>query len=68
MLTIPSIRAGGAIDDAIFDMAVAFGAPCTKQGPPKNGERVYGINFLSRVADLYPEAKPYDFTPHVKFK
>ncbi len=67
MLTIPSIRAGGTIDDAIFDMAVAFGAPCTKQGPPKNGERVYGINFLSRVADLYPQAKPYDFTPHAKF-
>lgn len=67
ILTIPSIRAGGTIDDAIFDMAVAFGAPCTKQGPPKNGERVYGINFLSRVADLYPEAKPYDFTPHAKF-
>jgi len=67
LITIPSVRAGGTVDDAIFDMAVAFGAPCTKQGPPKNGERVYGINFLSRVADLYPEAKPYDFTPHAKF-
>lgn len=67
LLTIPSIRAGGVINDAIFDMAVAFGSPVTKQGPPKNGERVYGINFLTRVADLIPEAVPYDFTPHVRF-
>lgn len=62
MVTIPSIRAGAVTNDSIFDMAVAFGAPCTKQGPPRNGERTYGINFLTRVADLYPEAKPYDFT------
>lgn len=62
MLTVPSIRAGAVVNDSIFDMAVAFGSPCTKQGPPRNGERTYGINFLSRVADLYPEAKPFDFT------
>ena len=62
MITIPSIRAGAVTNDSIFDMAVAFGSPCTKQGPPRNGERTYGINFLSRVADLYPEAKPFDFT------
>lgn len=67
MLTIPSIRAGGVNNDSIFDMAVAFGAPATKQGPPKNGERVYGINFLTRVADLNPQAIPYDFTPYAKF-
>lgn len=62
MITVPSIRAGAVVNDSIFDMAVAFGAPCTKQGPPRNGERTYGVNFLSRVADLYPEAKPFDFT------
>lgn len=62
MITVPSIRAGAVTNDSIFDMAVAFGAPCTKQGPPRNGERTYGINFLARVADLYPQAKPFDFT------
>ena len=62
MITVPSIRAGAVANDSIFDMAVAFGAPCTKQGPPRNGERIYGINFLARVASLHPNAKPYDFT------
>ncbi len=68
ILGIPSVRAGGCTDDPIFDFAVAYGCPATKQGPPKNGERVYGINFLTRVEDENPEAKPYDFTPHIKWK
>ena len=67
IIGIPSVRAGGCVDDPIFDFAVAYGCCATKQGPPKNGERVYGINFLTRVEDEYPNAKPYDFTPHIKF-
>jgi enolase len=67
IVAIPSVRAGGVVDDPIFDIAVAYGCCATKQGPPKNGERVYGINFLTRVEDEYPNAKPYDFTPHIKF-
>lgn len=67
IVAIPSVRAGGVIEDPIFDMAVAYGCCAVKHGPPKNGERTYGINFLSRVADEYPDAKPYDFSPHIKF-
>ena len=67
IVAIPSVRAGGCTDDPIFDFAVAYGCCATKQGPPKNGERVYGINFLTRVEDEHPKAKPYDFTPHIKF-
>lgn len=63
MLCIPSARAGGVIDDVMLDMAVAFGCACTKQGPPTAAECIYGINFLSRAEDLYPVAKPFDFTP-----
>ncbi len=67
IVAIPSVRAGGCVDDPIFDFAVAYGCPATKQGPPRNGERVYGINFLTRVEDEHPKAKPYDFRPHVRF-
>ncbi len=67
IVAIPSVRAGGCTDDPIFDFAVAYGCCATKQGPPKNGERVYGINFLTRVEDEHPKAKPYNFTPHIKF-
>ena len=67
MLVVPSIRAGGTICDDVIDMAVGMGAAATKQGPPKNGERIYGINFLMRAEDENPGAKPYDFTPFIKF-
>ncbi len=67
MLTVPSIRAGGTVCDEVIDMAVGIGAAATKQGPPKNGERIYGINFLLRAEDENPGAKPYDFTPFIKF-
>jgi len=67
IIGIPSVRAGGCTNDPIFDFAVAYGCCATKQGPPKNGERVYGINFLTRVEDEHPKAKPYDFKPHIKF-
>lgn len=67
MLVVPSIRAGGTVNDNVIDIAVGIGAAATKQGPPKNGERVYGINFLIRAEDENPEAKPYDFTPFIKF-
>ena len=67
IIAIPSVRAGGVVDDPIFDVAIAYSCCATKQGPPRNGERTYGINFLTRVEDEYPNAKPYDFTPHIKF-
>ncbi len=67
IITILSVRAGGAGEDPSFDFAIAFGSCAVKHGPPKNGERVYGINFLTRVADEYPAARPYDFTPHIRF-
>ena len=67
MLLVPSIRAGGSVGDEVIDMAVGLGAAATKQGPPKNGERIYGLNVLLRTENENPNAKPYDFTPFIKF-
>lgn len=67
MLVVPSIRAGGSVCDEVIDIGVGIGAAATKQGPPKNGERIYGINFLLRAEDENPGAKPYDFAAFVRF-
>jgi len=66
-LTIPSGRAGGVINDVIFDFAVAYNCPCVKMGAPRRGDSIYGINFLLRSENLNPGAKPFDFTPYLKF-
>ena len=66
-LVIPSGRAGGVADDVVADFAVGFNCPCKKSGAPNGGDCLYGINFLARVEDLYPDLRPFNFTPYAKF-
>lgn len=67
MFSIPSIRAGGVSDDPVADMGVAGGAAAVKLGPPKFGHAVHIINSLLRAEDELKDAKPFDFSPFVKF-
>ena len=67
MFSIPSIRAGGVSDDPVADMGIAGGAAAVKLGPPKFGHAIHIINSLLRAETELPEAKPFDFSPFVKF-
>ncbi|WP_130862078.1 phosphopyruvate hydratase [Bacilliculturomica massiliensis] len=67
MFSIPSIRAGGVSDDPVADMGVAGGAAAVKLGPPKFGHAIHIINSLLRAEDELKGAKPFDFTPFIKF-
>ena len=57
MMVIPSVRAGGTIDDPVKDMAVALSVPLVKCGAPRSGERISFLNTLLRAADEYPQAR-----------
>lgn len=67
MFSVPSIRAGGVNDDPVADMGIAGGAAAIKQGPPRNGQAIHIINTLTRVEEENKSAKPFDFTPFIKF-
>jgi len=57
MVVIPSVRAGGAVDDPVKEMAVGLQATLVKCGAPRSGERISFLAELMRAGDLYPEAK-----------
>lgn len=67
MFSVPSIRAGGVNDDPVADMGIAGGAAAIKQGPPRNGQAIHIINTLTRAEEEIEGAKPFDFTPFIKF-
>ena len=67
MFSIPSIRAGGVSDDPVADMGVAGGAAAVKLGPPKFGHAIHIVNSLLRAEDELKDARPFDFTPFIKF-
>lgn len=67
MFSIPSIRAGGVSDDPVADMGIAGGAAAVKLGPPKFGHAIHIVNSLLRAETELPAAKPFDFSPFVKF-
>lgn len=67
MFSVPSIRAGGVNDDPVADMGIAGGAAAIKQGPPRNGQAIHIINTLTRAEEENEGAKPFDFTPFIKF-
>ena len=67
MFSIPSIRAGGVSDDPVVDLGIAGGAAAVKLGPPKFGHAIHIINSLLRCESELPEAKPFDFSPYVRF-
>lgn len=57
MWVIPSVRAGGTVDDIVKELAVGIEAPLVKCGAPRSGERISFLNTLLRAADEYPKAK-----------
>jgi enolase len=48
---VPSVRAGGSVDDPIPDLAVALSAPLIKAGAPRSGERTSYHNRLMRIEE-----------------
>ena len=54
LLSIPSGRAGGVIDDIVMDFSVGLGVPFQKNGAPRSGERIDKLNFLMRACDTNP--------------
>ena len=66
MIAIPSPRAGGVLEDVVFDLAIGLGCPSVKQALPRS-TCVYGTNYLLRAADLFPHAKPFDMSGIAKF-
>ncbi|MBW2306742.1 MAG: phosphopyruvate hydratase [Deltaproteobacteria bacterium] len=50
-VVIPSIRAGGAVDDPTPDVAVAVSAPLIKCGAPRSGERTTCQNRLLQIEE-----------------
>lgn len=54
---IPSVRAGGTVDDIVKEIAVGIQAPLVKCGAPRSGERISFLNTLLRAADEYPGAR-----------
>ncbi|HWP79045.1 MAG TPA: hypothetical protein VN446_00230 [Candidatus Acidoferrum sp.] len=67
ILSIPSIRAGGVVDDPVIEMAIAFGSAAVKQGPPRNGHCIEPLNTLLRAENQNPGVVPFDFTPYIRF-
>lgn len=57
VMVIPSVRAGGTIDDPVKDMAIAILAPFCKCGAPRSGERISFLNSLLRASDEFPHAR-----------
>lgn len=67
MLTVPSQRGGGVIDDVVMDMCIAMQTQAVKNSAPRSGERIFACNALYRAADENPKAKLFDFAPIVRF-
>ena len=63
--TLPPMRK--VSDDPVADMGIAGGAAAVKLGPPKFGHAIHIVNSLLRAETELPAAKPFDFSPFVKF-
>lgn len=67
LFSIPSGRSGGVIGDVVMDLAVGLQVPFIKNGCPRSGERIDKLNFLMRVADLYPGCHMAEIGKYVRF-
>jgi enolase len=67
MITVPSQRGGGAVDDVVMDICIAIEAQAVKNSAPRSGERIYALNSIYRAADENPDAKLFDFSKITKF-
>ncbi|WP_321812742.1 phosphopyruvate hydratase [Burkholderia sp. BCC1985] len=67
MVTVPSGRSGGMVDDVVMDFSVGLEVPFQKNGAPRSGERIEKLNFLMRAAARSPGCQLYDISPLLRF-
>ncbi len=67
LLSVPSGRSGGVIDDVVMDLAVGLQIGFIKNGCPKSGERIEKLNFLIRACESNPGCKLADISDIIKF-
>lgn len=67
LISIPSGRSGGVVDDIVMDLAVGLQAPFQKNGAPRSGERIEKLNFLMRAAEEIGDCRLADLTPLARF-
>ena len=67
MISLPSGRAGGVVNDIIMDLAVGLEVPLIKNGAPRSGERIDKVNFLMRACDLSSGSVMTDISGLVRF-
>ena len=67
LISIPSGRAGGVVDDIVMDFSVGLEVPLQKNGAPRSGERIDKLNFLMRACDLNPGCRMFDIGPLLRF-
>lgn len=67
LISVPSGRSGGVIDDIVMDLSVGLQVPFQKNGAPRSGERIEKLNFLMRAAETIPDCRLYDVPGLVRF-
>lgn len=67
MISVPSGRSGGVVDDVVMDFSVGLQVPFQKNGAPRSGERIEKLNFLMRANARSPGCRLYDIKPLLKF-
>lgn len=67
MISVPSGRSGGVVDDVVMDFAVGLEVPFQKNGAPRSGERIEKLNFLMRANAASPGCSLYDIKPLLRF-
>jgi len=67
MISVPSGRSGGVVDDVVMDFSVGLQVPFQKNGAPRSGERIEKLNFLMRANAANPGCRLFDISPLLKF-
>ncbi|MGN6763832.1 MAG: phosphopyruvate hydratase [Rhizobiaceae bacterium] len=67
MISVPSGRSGGVVDDVVMDFSVGLEVPFQKNGAPRSGERIEKLNFLMRANAASPGCRLYDIRPLLRF-
>lgn len=67
LISVPSGRSGGVIDDIVMDFSVGLQVPFQKNGAPRSGERIEKLNFLMRAAETIPDCTLFDVPSLVRF-
>lgn len=67
MISVPSGRSGGVVDDVVMDFSVGLQVPFQKNGAPRSGERIEKLNFLMRANARSAGCRLYDIKPLLKF-